>query len=152
MRKDRIKPLSHWALLKGAWPHSKWATNLLKKRFQKELTGLSTGNFPKRFVYKFNSKFLWARAHYHFIISTLDQTPCNNPASVSTNPDNIQLFHLFSDLFIHKHVIYKIHVVGIFILLLSHFTTSFQRSLFSNFFFRELLLLSERKHFTVTSS
>lgn len=70
-------------------------------------------NFSKKFVYKFNSKFLWARAHYHLSSALLNQTPFNNPAWVSTNPDNIQLFHLFT----HKHVIYKIQVVGIFILL-----------------------------------
>lgn len=96
-----------------------------------ELTELSTENFHKRFVYKFNSKFLWARAHYH-LSPLLNQRPFNNPAWVSTKGDNIQLFHLVCDHFIHKHVIYKINVY-IIILLLSHLHQAFRDHYFQKF-------------------
>lgn len=69
-------------------------------------------------MYTFNSKPLWARAHYHLSPPLLKQIPFNNPTWVCTKRDDIQLFHLMSDHFIHKQVTYKINVIHIITLLL----------------------------------
>lgn len=104
-------------------------TNLLMKPFQKEVTSSPRGLFTNLIQNSYEPELItiylqhsWTKHHLTI-------------PHVSTKPDNIQLFHLFT----HKHVIYKIHVVGIFVLLLLYFTSSFQRSPFSNYF-RELLV------------